>query len=152
MSYSIIDRAVFGPRHAKPRRGLKIAAKGSAIAALLAATGFAGAGLAAMTPAPGSSAFAGESATAVLNVNLTSYRAGSWAEQTCHAEAAYAAGEHPAVSLERLITAASHLGKSYLKADALQLAADASSPAAKATYVSDDEQYVYEDCNNGSGS
>ena len=41
MSYSIIDRAVFGPRHAK--RGLKIAAKGSAIAALLAATGFAGA-------------------------------------------------------------------------------------------------------------
>ena len=75
----------------------------------------------------------------------------SWTEQACHAEAAYAAGEHPAVSLERMIEAVSHLGKSYLKADALQLAADASSPAAKAAYVSDDETYLYEDCNNASG-
>ena len=71
MSYSIIDRAVFGPRHAKPRRGLKIAAKGSAIAALLAATGFAGAGLAAMTPAPSPSAFAGESGAAMLTASAS---------------------------------------------------------------------------------
>ena len=70
MSYSIIDRAVFGPRHAKQRNAFKIAAKGSAIAALLAATGLAGAGLSAMTPAPSSaSAFAGQSATAVLTAS-----------------------------------------------------------------------------------
>ncbi len=69
MSYQIIDRAASGPRHAKPRKGLKIAAKGTAIAALLAATGFAGAGLAAMTPAPSPAAFAGQSATAVLTAS-----------------------------------------------------------------------------------
>ena len=73
MSYSIIDRHVFGPRHARRSKGLKIAAKGSAVAALLAAllaaSGFAGAGLAAMTPAPSSSAFAGQSATAVLTAS-----------------------------------------------------------------------------------
>ena len=71
MSYSIIDRHAFGPRHAKPRNAFKIAAKTGTIAALLAVTGLAGAGLAAMTPAPSPSAFAGESGAAMLTASAS---------------------------------------------------------------------------------
>ena len=146
MSYSIIDRAVFGPRHAKPRRGLKTAAKGSAIAALLAATGFAGAGLAAMTPAPSPAAFAGESATAVLNVNLTSYHAVNWEQRTCSAFTAYQA--HPTRrGMQAVVIDSTYLGQSYLKADVGQWEADASSPSAKAAkYAAKDPGYVGQDC------
>ncbi len=147
MSYTIIDRHVFGPRHAKPRNAFKIAAKGSAIAALLAATGFAGAGMAAMTPAPSPAAFAGQSATAVLtaSVKLTP----NWTEQTCHALEAWQ--RQPGDDrLERLVLDAAQLPKSYLKTDVFEVAADASSPSKNAAqYLSVAEQYAGEDCWGG---
>jgi hypothetical protein len=75
----------------------------------------------------------------------------SWSQATCNAEHMYAARPTSA-HLAALVTVSTHLSRSYLKADVGQLYADASSPSAKAAkHVSDDEQYVYEDCNNGSG-
>jgi len=74
----------------------------------------------------------------------------SWSEQACHALAAYTAGEHRAVSLERLTIAAAHLGNGYLKADMLELAADASSPSKNAAkYLAVAVQYAGEDCSGG---
>ena len=75
----------------------------------------------------------------------------NWTEATCHAAVEYQS-HGTTYALDRLITAAAHLPKSYLKADVLQLAADASSPRAQAGYIDTDRQYVYEDCNNGYGS
>jgi hypothetical protein len=75
----------------------------------------------------------------------------NWAQASCRAEHMYAArptGAH----LITLVIDSTHLGRSYLRADIGQLYADASSPsAASAKYVSDDEQYIYEDCSSGSG-
>ena len=147
MSYSIIDRAVFGPRHAKRSKGLKIAAKGSAIAALLAATGFAGAGMAAMTPAPSPAAFAGQSATAVLNVNLTSYHQVNWEQRTCSAFATWQ--RHPTSgNLDAIMADSFRVTWKYVGEDAADLYSDVRAGKDDSTAV----QYFFEDCHNGYGS
>ena len=145
MSYSIIDRAVFGPRHAKQRNAFKIAAKGSAIAALLAASGFAGAGLAAMTPAPSSSAFAGQSATAVLTA---SYRV-NWAQRTCSAfsmwEARPSAGNLRTLITDSLNVPWNKPGSKYgLGSDVYGLGGDVL--GGKTTYIAKDKGYLTADC------
>ena len=70
----------------------------------------------------------------------------NWHQRTCAAAAAYQA--HPtAARLTALVTDSTHLAKSYLRADAGQLYADASSPSAKAAkYAVSDLQYVADDC------
>ena len=54
--------------------------------------------------------------------------------------------------LETAVTDSFRLkGRTYLAADLGQLWADAVSPKSNPQYVDTDRQYVYEDCNNGSG-
>ena len=100
------------------------------------------------TPAAGTaSAFAGQSATAVLtaSVKLTP----NWTEQTCHTLEAWQ--RQPGDDrLERLVLDAAQLPKSYLKADVFEVAADASSPSKNAAqYLSVAVQYAGEDCWGG---
>ena len=52
-------------------------------------------------------------------------------------------------NLEVLVTGSFTVPGKYLGADIAQLYADIEAGSAK--YVSDDKQYVYEDCHNGSG-
>ena len=70
-----------------------------------------------------------------------------WQARTCAAAAAY--GSHQTASgLSAVISDALRLkGKSYLKADALDLAATAFSPSANAPkYIPKDIRYIKEDC------
>ena len=90
--------------------------------------------------------------TAVVFLAVTSAHAATVArtvtpaQQACQAFAVWEQHE-TAANLGRLVTAAAKLPKSYLKADEFQLAADASSPSAKAVkYVRIDRKYVAEDC------
>lgn len=78
--------------------------------------------------------------------NQAASAAPSWEAQTCAAFTAYQA--HPAAGrLAAVVTDSTHLGRSYLKADAGQLYADASSPSPKAArYAAKDETYVASDC------
>ena len=70
----------------------------------------------------------------------------NWHQRTCSAFRAWDR-HRTAGSLAALVIDSAHLGKSYLKADAFQLAADASSPSKKAaTYLGDDATYVNQDC------
>jgi len=69
-----------------------------------------------------------------------------WQAKTCAAAAAY--GRHPTqAGLATVVTDATHLGKSWLAADAGVLFADASSPSPNASkYVRKDVGYVLSDC------
>jgi len=70
----------------------------------------------------------------------------NWHQRTC---AAFRAWDRHRTDgrLATLVTDSTHLGKSYLKADVFQLAADASSPSPKAAkYLGDDATYVNQDC------
>lgn len=70
----------------------------------------------------------------------------NWRQRTCQAATAYQ--RHPSAgTLAALVTGSTHLGRSYLKADAGQLYADASSPSPKAAkYAAKDETYLAQDC------
>jgi len=70
----------------------------------------------------------------------------TWHQRTCTAFRAW--DRHlTAGRLTALVVDSTHLGRSYLKADVFQLAADASSPSAKAaTYLGDAATYVNQDC------
>ena len=70
----------------------------------------------------------------------------SWTQRTCSAFAAYQA--HPSTAgFRTLVTDSTYLGKSYLKADVLQWAADSASPSPKAAvYAAKDPGYVSGDC------
>ena len=70
----------------------------------------------------------------------------NWAQRTCSAFAAYQA--HPSTAgFRTLVTDSTYLGKSYLKADVLQWAADSASPSPKAAkYAVKDPGYVSDDC------
>lgn len=85
-------------------------------------------------------------AATMASVTAHTPAAVNWRQRTCAAATAYQA--HPtAGSLATLVTDSTHLGKSYLKADAGQLYADASSPSPKAAkYAAKDTAYVREDC------
>ncbi len=145
MSYSIIDRAVFGPRHAKRSKGLKIAAKGSAIAALLAATGFAGAGLAAMTPAPSTaSAFAGQSATAVLTATYRLTPQAQLCSDFTRWEARPGRANLERIAVDVFAVPWNTPGSKYgIGSDAFGLVSDVLS--GKAQYVAKDEGYIVKD-------
>ena len=68
------------------------------------------------------------------------------AQVTC---TAFARWQHDQASgsLGRLVTASAALGRSWLKADVLELAATVSSPSAKARkYIPGDRKFVTEDC------
>jgi hypothetical protein len=88
-------------------------------------------------------------AAGITTAALPASAAVNWKAQTCTAFTAYQS--HPSAArlarLATLVTDSTHLGRSYLKADAGQLYADTSSPSAKAAkYAAKDEQYVAEDC------
>lgn len=75
----------------------------------------------------------------------------NWQARTCDAFAGYQK-HHDATDFRNMVVNSTYLPKSYLRADVAQLYADVSSPSSTAAkYVSDDEQFLYEDCNNGSG-
>ena len=72
----------------------------------------------------------------------------SWSERTCHAFSAWE--RHPSAGrLDTLGADSLHVPWRYLGADVWGLVSDVRSGSVK--YVSDDETYIYEDCNNGSG-
>lgn len=72
----------------------------------------------------------------------------SWSERTCHAFSAWE--RHPSAGrLDTLASDSLHVPWRYLGADVWGLVSDVRSGSVK--YVSDDEQYIYQDCNNGYG-
>lgn len=104
---------------------------GAGIAAVLAVTGLAGAGLQAIAPAPASAATVQPSAT------QEAYHAfAEWEHHPCEA------------NLDRLVVDSFRLPKGT-QADIDQLAADAN--GAGTFPVADDEQYVFQDLTNGYG-
>lgn len=73
----------------------------------------------------------------------------NWTNKTCHALEAWQR-HRDGTDLYRLTTYAAHLGKSWLKADVLELAADVASPSKKAAqYVDVALQYAADDCGQG---
>ena len=74
----------------------------------------------------------------------------NWTGRTCSAFSRWQ--DKPTVAnLDRLITFSLHLHRGYLQADVLELGADAMTAKPDQGYVDVAAQYVYEDCNNGSG-
>ena len=72
----------------------------------------------------------------------------SWSERTCHAFSAWE--RHPSMARLEVVAADSfRVPWRYLGADVWGLVSDVRSGSVK--YVSDDETYIYEDCNNGYG-
>ena len=104
---------------------------------------------AAQLPTPARQAQHAQMTTTAATTALVSI---NWAERTCTAFTTWEQRRSPA-NLNALVADSLHLGRSYLRADVGQLNADASSPSPTAVKYaeSDDPQYVYEDCNNGSG-
>ena len=91
-------------------------------------------------------AAAGLTATLALPAQA-SVKPASWTQRTCTAFAAWE--KHP--STARLVTLGTdslHVSWKYLGGDVWQLVNDVH---AQPKYLSDDEQYIYEDCHNGSG-
>lgn len=72
----------------------------------------------------------------------------NWVQRTCGAFAAYEKHPSPA-GLVTFGTDSLRVPWKYLGKDAWQLVSDVRS--GKTKYVSDSEQYVYEDCHNGYG-
>jgi hypothetical protein len=92
-------------------------------------------------------AFSGNTTTAANAATVKP--AVSWTDQTCHALEAWQR-HHDATDLYRLIVNAAHLPGGYMRADMLELAADAASPGKNAPeYLSVAIQYADEDCFGG---
>lgn len=72
----------------------------------------------------------------------------SWSERTCQAVSAWE--RHPtAARLDTLASDSMHVAWRYLGEDVWSLVHDVRGGQVK--FVTDDETYTYEDCNNGSG-
>ena len=83
-------------------------------------------------------------ATTVAKVTVTPV------QRTCAAFTAWERHETRA-NLDALVVDSFHVAPKYLGADVGQLYADVEGGGTGSKYVTDDKQYVYEDCNDDSG-
>lgn len=74
----------------------------------------------------------------------------TWTTRTCTAFTTWERHETRA-NLDALVVDSFHVAPKYLGADVGQLYADVEGGGTGSKYVTDDKQYVYEDCNDDSG-